>query len=264
MRRRPARAFARARAPARRLSLRAPARFLSRATPRDAREGEYVETLQADSLRVRKRLEREIDVLARRQLAMQKELDAFGVDYASREADDVIAALRARLARAEAAAADAARLAQVVGSGDGALEQLEGVMEGFVQLSDASDALGADLAARADGGAPPRKGAEGAAGAAERRAAKQQLEHRLAAVDQDRARVERMMVELYTRVEKATQFVFSGQAYRSMLVWAADHERAAAGGGAPGAPFGRTGGSWPGRPPAPRRSWSAAHTSIER
>ena len=36
--------------------------------------------------------------------------------------------------------------------------------------------------------------------------------------------VEDAMLALYERVEQATQYVFSGQSYRELLVWAADKE----------------------------------------
>ena len=36
--------------------------------------------------------------------------------------------------------------------------------------------------------------------------------------------VEDAMLALYDRVERATQYVFSGQSYRELLVWAADKE----------------------------------------
>ena len=36
--------------------------------------------------------------------------------------------------------------------------------------------------------------------------------------------VEDAMLALYERVERATQYVFSGQSYRELLVWAADKE----------------------------------------
>ena len=50
------------------------------------------------------------------------------------------------------------------------------------------------------------------------------LERRLLLVFNEVRAVEDAMLALYDRVERATQYVFSGQSYRELLVWAADKE----------------------------------------
>ena len=92
-------------------------------------------------------------------------------------------------------------------------------MQHFVELSDASESIGGRKASQ-EGNLSTLSHKQEEAEAIRK--------HRLTTIDTDRACVEKMMVDLYERVEKATQFVFSGQTFRSMLVWAADHETAGA------------------------------------
>jgi hypothetical protein len=148
--------------------------------------------------------------------------EELGVDYGSRAAEETIANLRARLSQTQEELSYHRKSAEVTNptsESEGILEKLEHLMQHFVELSDASESIGGRKASQ-EGNLSILSHKQEEAEAIRK--------HRLTTIDTDRACVEKMMVDLYERVEKATQFVFSGQTFRSMLVWAADHETAGA------------------------------------
>ena len=111
--------------------------------------------------------------------------------------------------------------------GIGALEQLEATICVHRDAAEVHGALlpryhEADLqAAEAIQRATTLKGREDAQ---EKVKARDLLERRLLLVFNEVRAVEDAMLALYDRVERATQYVFSGQSYRELLVWAADKE----------------------------------------
>jgi hypothetical protein len=147
------------------------------------------------------------------------------------KAHDDTAVLYQRLQEAQSDAdrykAEADAVRDSMKQGIGALEQLEATICVHRDAAEVHGALlpryhEADLrAAEAMARATSLKDK---ADAQEKVKARDLLERRLLLVFNEVRSVEDAMLALYERVETATQYVFSGQSYRELLVWAADKE----------------------------------------
>lgn len=185
-------------------------------------------------------LENEIDMLARSHIATQKTLRSLQVAYESENATCVIQSLRRDLEAAQevneraATAVTVLRQTSDAACGQGRLELLETMMRRHQRVSAIHAALlpkydevEAELIAvlaklkENKGGVRPEKLRHHSAKLVRQR---DELELRLYLAFRDAEEVEKLMVQLYERVEAATQYIFSGQNYRSMLIWAADKE----------------------------------------
>ena len=186
------------------------------------------------------RLQREIDVLVAAQLRMKREVSELRADYSSKDAADVIAALRARLAalRNEADAhargeAEQRTAAQRTTKGD--LERLEATVREYAGVAEVEAALEPRLAdvdaelahEQAKGERVKRHGASEAHRAELKRLRKTRdaLAHRLTHARAELKCTKQSMLALYERVDRATQYIFNGSTYKSLLVWAHELER---------------------------------------
>ena len=135
--------------------------------------------------------------------------------------------LHEALADADRYKAEADAVREGLSQGIGALEQLEATICVHRDAAEVHGALlpryhEADLqAAEAIQRATSLKAKEDAQAKVK---ARDLLERRLLLVFNEVRAVEDAMLALYERVEQATQYVFSGQSYRELLVWAADKE----------------------------------------
>lgn len=185
-------------------------------------------------------LEREIDILVRAQVASQKSAASLEAAYTCDDGADLIRTLRCelgetqdKLARAESAILVLEQTTAATAqdsSGPGQLELLEAMMRRHQQVSaihaallpkyDEVDAKLKCFSARLS----ETRSTASDAHSVELACRRDELEHRLYLAFRDVEAVEKLMIRLYERVEAATQYVFSGQSYRGMLIWAADKE----------------------------------------
>ena len=143
----------------------------------------------------------------------------------------IIENLHARLREAHSDAdrfkAEADAVREGLSQGVGALEQLEATLATHRDVADVHEVLlpryhEADLQAQEAMARVTTLRAK--ADAKDKVAARDLLERRLLLVFNEVQAVEDAMLALYERVEQATQYVFSGESYRNLLVWAADKE----------------------------------------
>uniref|UniRef100_A0A7S3K516 Uncharacterized protein n=1 Tax=Aureoumbra lagunensis TaxID=44058 RepID=A0A7S3K516_9STRA len=186
--------------------------------------------------------EREIDILVRSQIGMRKHVKSLDAAYVSDDSSEIIQNLRRELAlsREEHARTESALLVlqqtyASVGteSGPGRLELLEDLMRRHQEVSEIHgallpryDAVEAELyaitAKLKEKNKIPLSDLQSHSVKLKRQ--KAQLELRLFMAFREVEQIEKLLVDLYERVEAATQYIFSGANYRGMLLWAADKE----------------------------------------
>lgn len=173
-------------------------------------------------------LERELNITATTEVTRLIR----GVELEKAHADTpIIENLHARLREAHGDAdrymAEADAVREGLSQGVGALEQLEATLATHRDVADVHEVLlpryhEADLQAQEAMARATTLRAK--ADAKDKVAARDLLERRLLLVFNEVQAVEDAMLALYERVEQATQYVFSGESYRNLLVWAADKE----------------------------------------
>lgn len=183
-------------------------------------------------------LEREIEMLIRSHIAAHKNMRVLRAAFESEESATVIDNLRNELAqvqeknaRTEAALLVLQQTSALAGSGQGKLELLEAMMQRHQRVSAIHAALLPkydEVEAKLYAVMAKLKRNKGKSELLNHSAQlveqKNALELRLYVAFREAEEVEKLMVCLYERVEAATQYVFSGQCYRGMLIWAADKE----------------------------------------
>ena len=201
-----------------------------------------------------RRMESEIDILINSQLRMRRETAELKADFSSSDASDVITSLRARVAdlRSEADGyhkriTEEQENAKLTKNGE--LERLEETTRKYANLAEVETALEPRLADVDAELASLRKEGERTAAVGKSKAHKKDIKRleksrdalalRLTEARREVATTKRDMLALYERVDRVTQYIFSGATYKAMLVWAHELERD----GPPGSPAqGHTGG----------------------
>ncbi|KAJ1448739.1 hypothetical protein M885DRAFT_573844 [Pelagophyceae sp. CCMP2097] len=192
-------------------------------------------------------LQLEIDLLARSQVGARRRVASLSAAYESEATAAVIAGLRSELQgaldRNEAAERRRTALSAASGAGGGQLEELEALMRRHAGVADVHGALlpkyvAAEQEHAAIKALAKLRAHKSCAAEADRAQTLErqmdELELRLLVAFDEVQDAEALMVALYERVERATQYVFSGTTYRSMLLWAAARdERAHHGDGQP-------------------------------